>query len=54
MNKLGLLVTVLALSGCSTYDMALMDQKSGTTGRGFAKWNGADATVELSETARRQ
>ncbi len=48
MKRIALLVSVFALSGCSTYDMALMDQKSGTTGRGFAKWNGADATVDLA------
>ncbi|MNV28170.1 hypothetical protein D3C71_1193520 [compost metagenome] len=48
MKKVALLVIVLGISGCSTYDMALMDQKSGTTGRGFAKWNGADATVEVA------
>ncbi len=47
MKKAALLVTVLSLTGCASYDLALMDQKSGTTGHGRAKANDSAAVIEL-------
>lgn len=47
MKKLALFVTALTVSGCSTYDLALMDQKSGTIGHGRATANDSIALIEL-------
>lgn len=48
MKKIAMLVAVLGLSGCASYDLTLMDQKSGAMGRGFAKDSGSTAVIELN------
>lgn len=47
MKKVALLVSILTLSGCASYDLSLMDQKSGKSGRGVAKANDSVAVIEL-------
>ncbi|HGN0628032.1 TPA: hypothetical protein ACKRM8_005352 [Pseudomonas aeruginosa] len=48
MKKAILLASFISLSGCSTYDMTLMAQKSGTIGKGIAKSNDSTATIDLN------
>lgn len=47
MKKVAILVSMLTLSGCASYDLALMDQKSGKSGHGLAKANDSVAVIEL-------
>ncbi len=48
MRKAILFATCLTLTGCATYDLNLMSQKSGATGKGKAKANDAVATIDLN------
>ncbi|WP_025135906.1 hypothetical protein [Achromobacter sp. DH1f] len=48
MKKAILFASLVSISGCATYDMTLMAQKSGATGKGVAKADGSTATIVLN------